>query len=182
VPAIQDPPDSNGVSDIDFQARFMRATKVPPRADLSADPDALSDAQQGEHIFNEIGCNICHVATITTAAPAKLLQSHWITGLTPDQASVQGNKTIHPFSDFLLHDVGTGDGIVQNGGQSTAFKLRTPPLWGLRTHDRFMHDSASTSLKDAINRHGGEAFQVVKDFNNLKPASQKHLIAFLKSL
>jgi CxxC motif-containing protein (DUF1111 family) len=24
-----------------------------------------------------------------------------------------GNKKIHPFSDFLLHDVGTGDGIVQ---------------------------------------------------------------------
>ncbi|HKE55932.1 MAG TPA: hypothetical protein VKB46_04500 [Pyrinomonadaceae bacterium] len=28
-----------------------------------------------------------------------------------------GDKIIHPFSDFLLHDVGTGDGIVQNGGQ-----------------------------------------------------------------
>ena len=45
-----------------------------------------------------------------------------------------GNKTFHPFSDFLLHNVGTGDGIVQNGGQATANKLRTPPLWGLRTH------------------------------------------------
>jgi CxxC motif-containing protein (DUF1111 family) len=40
-----------------------------------------------------------------------------------------GSKVIHPYSDFLLHDVGTGDGIVQNGGQSTANKLRTPPLW-----------------------------------------------------
>jgi len=30
-----------------------------------------------------------------------------------------GNKRIQPFGDFLLHDIGTGDGIVQNGGSST---------------------------------------------------------------
>lgn len=46
-----------------------------------------------------------------------------------------GSKIIHPFSDFLLHDVGTEDGIVQDGPQGTANKLGTAPLWGLRTHD-----------------------------------------------
>ena len=51
-----------------------------------------------------------------------------------------GNKIIHPFSDFALHNVGTGDGIVQNGGQSTANQLRTAPLWGIRARIRLMHD------------------------------------------
>ena len=183
VPAVQDPADPDtGLADIDFQARFMRATKVPPRLDLSSDPKAFADAQAGQQIFNEIGCNICHVSTIKTATPTKLMQSNWIKGLTADQAAVLGNKIIHPFSDFLLHDVGSGDGIVQNGGQSTAYKLRTPPLWGLHTHDRFMHDGASTSLLDAIGRHSGEAYRVVRDFNSLRPAEQRRLLAFLKSL
>ena len=183
IPAIQDPADPmTGLADIDFQARFMRSTKVPPRLDLSSDPVALANAQAGEQIFNQIGCDICHIPTIRTATPAKLLQSNWIKGLTADQAAVLGNKIIHPFSDFLLHDVGTGDGIVQNGGQSSAFKLRTPPLWGLHTHDRFMHDGASTSLSDAITRHSGEAYRVVRDFNLLRPSDQKRVLAFLKSL
>ena len=63
--------------------------------------------------------------SITTAAPGTL-----INGGTFAVPAALGNKIIHPFSDFLLHDIGTGDGIVQNGGPSTANKLRTPPLWG----------------------------------------------------
>ena len=51
-----------------------------------------------------------------------------------------GNKIIHPYSDFLLHDIETGDGIVQAAPQDTANKLRTAPLWGLRMRPRYMHD------------------------------------------
>ncbi|MDT7806607.1 MAG: hypothetical protein QOJ70_420 [Acidobacteriota bacterium] len=50
------------------------------------------------------------------------------------------NKIIHPFGDFLLHDISTGDGIVQNGGKSMRLKVRTAPLRGARTHTRLMHD------------------------------------------
>ena len=71
-----------------------------------------------------------------------------------------GDKIIHPFSDFLLHDIGTGDGIVQNGGQSTRNKVRTPPLWGLRTRDRLMHDGETVTRNEAILRHGGQATSV----------------------
>ena len=67
------------------------------------------------------------------------------------------DKLIHPFSDFLLHNVGTGDGIVQNGGPSTRNKLRTPPLWGVRTRNQLMHDGQSLTFNNAILRHGGEA-------------------------
>jgi CxxC motif-containing protein (DUF1111 family) len=93
-----------------------------------------------------------------------------------------GGKIIHPFGDFLLHDVGTGDGIVQAGPPDTANKLRTAPLWGLRIKSRFMHDLASLTLEDAIRRHGGEAEGVITLFSGMPPDSKQQLITFLKSL
>lgn len=93
-----------------------------------------------------------------------------------------GNKIIHPYSDFLLHDVGTGDGIVQNGPPSTANKLRTPPLWGLRMRVALMHDGASLTLMEAILRHAGEATGVIRGFHNLTRQQQSDLFAFLRSL
>jgi CxxC motif-containing protein (DUF1111 family) len=82
----------------------------------------------------------------------------------------------------LLHDVGTGDGIVQAGPADTANKLRTVPLWGLRIKSRFMHDNASITLGDAIQRHAGEAQAVIANFTALTTAQQQQLITFLKSL
>ena len=89
---------------------------------------------------------------------------------------------IHPYSDFLLHNVGTGDGIVQNGGQETAYKLRTTPLWGLQTRSQFMHDAQSPNLEDAIRRHRGEASWSAQQLQRLSPANRQALIAFLLSL
>ena len=93
-----------------------------------------------------------------------------------------GDKIIHPFGDFLLHDIGTGDGIVQVGPQDTANKLRTAPLWGLRTKPRFMHDLRSLSLEDAISRHEGEAREPAKRFRELSPEEREALITFLNTL
>src|SRR4029079_18951332 len=93
-----------------------------------------------------------------------------------------GDKNIHPFSDFLLHDGGTGDGIVQNGGQGTRNQLRTPALWGLRARDRLMHDLQTVSRSDAINRHAGQATTARNNFNGLSAASQQDVINFLNSL
>jgi CxxC motif-containing protein (DUF1111 family) len=93
-----------------------------------------------------------------------------------------GNKIIHPYGDFLLHDIGTGDGIVQVGPQDTVSKLRTIPLWGLRTKARFMHDLRSLSLEDAIERHQGEASEVEQCFDELSPAERVDLLTFLRSL
>ena len=93
-----------------------------------------------------------------------------------------GNKIIHPFSDFLLHDIGTGDGIVQNPPQDTANKLRTAALWGLRMRPRFMHDLKSLTLEEAINRHQGEAEDVTRRFRELSPAEKQQLFTFLNSL
>jgi len=160
--------------DIEVFAAFMRATKAPPRDTALA---ATAEAVAGSILFNAIGCNICHVRSITTSAPGTV-----INGGALVVAAALGNKIIHPFSDFLLHDIGTGDGIVQNGGQSTANKLRTQPLWGVRTHDRHMHDGASLTFNDSILRHAGEARGVVANYRSLTNAQQNQLITFLKSL
>jgi CxxC motif-containing protein (DUF1111 family) len=93
-----------------------------------------------------------------------------------------GNKIIHPFGDFLLHDIGTGDGIVQVGPQDTANKLRTAPLWGLREKARLMHDLRSLSLENAIMRHEGEAREPARRFRELSPEDREAVAVFLRSL
>jgi len=136
---------------------------------------ATAAAQAGSKLFDQIGCSTCHVRTIVTAPPGTAVGS----GRVPN---CLGNKIIHPFSDFLLHALRTGDGIVQNGPQDTRGKLRTAPLWGLRTHPVFMHDGASTTISDAIQRHGGEAQGVLANFNNLSGTQQQQVLTFLNSL
>ncbi len=171
---LPDTVPNNTADDIDQFATFMRATKAPPRDLVRA---ATLAAQQGSDVFDDIGCASCHVRTLVTAPAGTKLNGGTFT-LPP----ALGNKIFHPFSDFLLHDVGTGDGIVQNGGQETANKLRTPPLWGVRTHTELMHDGRSLNFADAILRHGGEATQVIENFRGLSEAQKHQLIAFLKSL
>jgi CxxC motif-containing protein (DUF1111 family) len=78
--------------------------------------------------------------------------------------------------------VGTGDGIVQNGGANTRNKLRTSPLWGLRTRSRFMHDGLSLSLNEAILRHRNQAGLVSSKYRRLGLVGQRQILAFLSSL
>jgi CxxC motif-containing protein (DUF1111 family) len=170
----EDTPDNLGLADIDHFAEFIRGTKAPPRdAILSATPAA----QEGQILFERIGCATCHVSTIVTAPAGTIINGGAFT--VPDAL---GNKIIHPYSDFLLHDVATGDGIVQNPPEDTANKLRTVPLWGLRMHPRHMHDLKSLTLENAIERHGGEAEQVRDHFRELSPEEKQALFTFLNSL
>jgi CxxC motif-containing protein (DUF1111 family) len=174
TPDPEDTPDNLGLADIDHFAQFVRGTKVPPRdAALAATPASRA----GEEIFETIGCATCHVSAIVTAPAGTSINGGAFT--IPEAL---GNKIIHPYSDFLLHDIGTGDGIVQNPPEDTANKLRTVPLWGLRMHPRHMHDLKSLTLEDAIERHGGEAEQVRDHFRRLSPAEQQALFTFLNSL
>lgn len=170
----EDVPDALGLADIDHFAQFIRGTTVPPPDYALA---ATDSAIHGQHLFQRLSCGICHVATMTTAPADTLLDG----GMFKVPVAL-GNKMFHPYSDFLLHDVGTGDGIVQVGPQDTANKLRTAPLWGLRTKSRFMHDLKSLSLGDAIRRHRGEADEAADQFRELSPGDKKDLLTFLKSL
>jgi CxxC motif-containing protein (DUF1111 family) len=113
-----------------------------------------------------------------------------------------GNKTFYPYGDFLLHDIGTGDGIViameEHYGKhmyqtqwknlslethrSTATRMRTAPLWGVRLRPMLMHDGASLTFRDAIARHRGESSSVTERFGKLSQADQDAIVEFLKSL
>jgi CxxC motif-containing protein (DUF1111 family) len=170
----EDVPDSLGLADIDHFAQFIRGTMVPPRDTTLAQ---TADAQAGEQLFQHIGCATCHVSTMVTAAPGTVINGGAYT--VPDAI---GNKMIHPYGDFLLHDIGTGDGIVQAGPADTANKLRTVPLWGLRVKSRFMHDLDSLTLENAIRRHKNEAEHVTQAFKRLTQTEQQQVIAFLMSL
>ena len=166
-------PDNDG-EDVEAFARFMRATKAPPRDEVLA---ATPSARRGDQLFTLIGCDACHVRTITTAPPGTVINQGAFT-VPP----ALGSKTIHPFGDFLLHNVGTGDGIVQNGGSTTRNKVRTAPLWGMRTRIRLMHDGLSLNRNEAILRHAGEAAPVIFNYRVLSVADKNALITFLNSL
>ena len=170
----EDVPDEFGLADIDHFAQFVRGTKVPPRDAVLV---ATADASAGQTIFEKIQCNTCHIETITTAPAGTVINGGAFT--VPEAL---GNKIIHPFSDFLLHDIETGDGIVQAGPADTANKLRTAALWGLRMRPRYMHDLKSLILDDAIERHQGEAEHVEKRFDQLSPKEKQQLRTFLNSL
>ena len=118
--------------------------------------------------------------SIRTAAPGTVINGGAFT-----VPRALGNMTIHPYSDFLLHDIGTGDGIPilpQPEYASTAPQIRTAPLWGLRTRNRLMHDGLSFTRQEAISRHAGQATSVVAAYSALTAAEQAQVIAFLDSL
>ena len=170
--------------DIVTFATFIRATKAPPQdAGIQHDQRFAADIAAGRQLFSQMpngpgfSCSICHVPAILTA-PAE-------TGINAGKFVVPdglGFKVIRPFGDFLLHDIGTGDGIVQNGGQCTRNMVRTAPLWGVRTRTRLMHDGQSLTFREAILRHQGEAAAVTAAFQQLSEQQKRQIIMFLESL
>ena len=139
---------------------FMTLLAAPTRGPQSADTAA------GEQTFSNIGCAACHVATFQT-------------GSNPLAALSQ--KTYHPYSDFLLHDMGSlGDGIEQGDAKGT--EMRTAPLWGLRFVPVYLHDGRTTSLDQAILAHDGQGRAARDRFAALDAAAKAKLMAFLQSL
>jgi CxxC motif-containing protein (DUF1111 family) len=165
--------DDEGV-DVELFALFMRSLKAPPRyAELAVTPDALA----GSALFDQVGCSVCHTPSMVTVDVNSPINGGALR-VPPSLA----NKRIQPFGDFLLHDIGTGDGIVQNGGAATRNKIRTAPLWGLHARTRFMHDFLSHSIDDAIQRHGNQADSARRAFEGLSQTDQQRLLTFLRSL
>jgi CxxC motif-containing protein (DUF1111 family) len=189
-----DKPGPDGLSDVDHFARFIRATKAPARDSQLASSAA---ATKGGRLFDKVGCATCHVETLTTASAGTK-----INGGTYTIPAALGSLTFHPYSDFLMHDVGTGDGILQatpehygkkvfdmmsgylakQNFESSRNKMRTAPLWGVRLRPRLMHDGGSLTFRDAIHRHSGEALHVTQKFEKLKKDDQDDVLEFLKSL
>jgi len=189
-----DTPGDDGLDDIEHFARFIRATKAPARDAILAQ---TAPAKRGAVLFQRIGCAICHVPSLTTAAPGTAINGGLF--IIPEAL---GNKKFYPYGDFLLHNLGTGDGIAvampEHYGhhlymsryrdfspsqfQRAMNKIRTAPLWGVRLRTRLMHDGASVTLIDAVLRHRGEAAEVRRRFKTLSVSDQEALLEFLRTL
>jgi CxxC motif-containing protein (DUF1111 family) len=121
--------------------------------------------RDGERLFGAIGCTACHVPTLSTGPSANPLFDR---------------RPVPLFSDLLLHDVGTGDGIRQ--ADASPEEIRTPALWGLRLRRPLLHDGSAATIADAIERHKNEAELARRGFMQLTEAERARLIAFLRSL
>ncbi len=120
----------------------------------------------GEQVFLAVGCASCHVPQLTTGDQAAVAQLR--------------RRGVPLFSDLLLHDIGTGDGIPQAAAGPD--EIRTPALWGLRHRRPLLHDGSAATPEAAILRHGGEAELARRGFELLSLADRRLLLRFLESL
>jgi CxxC motif-containing protein (DUF1111 family) len=148
-----------GLRGIDQFENFMRLLAPLERGPID---DAV---RRGEAVFQRIGCASCHVPLLTTAANTN---------------PVFDRKPVPLYSDLLLHDVGTGDGIPQEA--ALADEIRTPALWGLRFRRPLLHDGSAANAEDAVRRHSGEAARVRAAFDELTAEDRRDLLRFLDSL
>ena len=133
-----------------------------------------ADVIAGKQLFIDISCGKCHTPQLQTG---------------PSSIAALSNKTIFPYTDLLLHDMGPdlNDGYTE--GTALPAEWRTPPLWGLGLSKNsqggqvfLMHDGRAKSIEEAILLHGGEASQSKINFQGLSAADKASIIRFLESL
>ena len=160
---IPDPEDvrdpRTGRRGIDNFERFMQLLAPLQRG-------AVDDtARRGEQVFVESGCAACHTPVLTTG---------------PSAHPVFNRRDVPLFSDLLLHDVGTGDGIPQ--AAAAADEIRTPALWGVRFRRPLLHDGSAATVDEAVRRHAGEAEAVRRRYELLSEEARTALLVFLGTL
>jgi len=160
---LHDPEDRvdprTGKRAIDNFEAFMKFLAPPPRGPIT------DEVRAGEHVFAAIGCAACHVPVLSTGA---------------NPSAALHRKPVPLFSDLLLHELGTGDGIEQ--GAAEPDEIRTPALWGLRLRRPLLHDGSAATADDAVRRHAGEASGVIENYRRLADDLRRALLAFLDSL
>lgn len=148
---------------------YLRTLKAPIQRSQNH-PDVI----KGKEIFTNIGCGKCHTPTLTTGTST---------------IEALSNKTFSPYTDLLLHDMGSGLDDRYTEGSATTPEWRTPPLWGLGLSKNsqggqyfLLHDGRAKSIEEAITLHGGEGTQSKNNFQQLTPDEKGKLIKFLESL
>ena len=180
------------MEDVDY---YLHGLGVPARRLGSATTQVtykgnrISERQlieKGEQMFFEAKCHLCHVTTLHTKPRGATL-------LNGTELPWLGNQTIHPYSDFLLHDMGSeimGVGLNDNyvSGLARGNEWRTTPLWGIglqekvNAHTYFLHDGRARNLQEAILWHGGEGEASKNLFRKMHKDDRSALIKFLESL
>lgn len=156
LPTLNDQGD-----DVEAFANFMSFLAAPPRGAMT------EDVKEGEEVFNRVGCQSCHLSTLTSGANA---------------VAALSKKTFHPYSDFLIHDMGSLGDDIGGMGEAGLREMRTAPLWGLRVITTFLHDGRANTLSGAILAHDGQGAAARDAFKKLRAGDQAKLLAFLKSL
>lgn len=148
---------------------YLRTLKAPTPRNQN-DPDVI----RGKNLFDQIQCTSCHKPKLET-------------GFSP--ISVLSNKEFYPYTDLLLHDMGSGldDGYTE--GSAKTYEWRTPPLWGLGLAKDsqgggyfLLHDGRAHSIEEAIYWHGGEAASRRQMYLALPTDDKNALLKFLQSL
>ena len=153
-------------ADLDLLRRYVSLLGVAARRNLND-----SQVQQGETLFTTANCTACHKATLATSIYAPLTEVR--------------NQTIHPYTDLLLHDMGTGLADNLGEGIATGAEWRTAPLWsigltaGVSSGEAYLHDGRARTIAEAILWHGGEANAAKEAFRTMSAANRAALIAFL---
>lgn len=154
---------------MDMLLFYTRHLAVPPRRQAD-DPYVRA----GQQLFRSTGCSQCHTPSHRT-------------GTAPDRPALS-NRTIWPYTDLLLHDMGEGLADQRPEFAANGREWRTPPLWGLGRHlaisgeRALLHDGRARTLTEAVLWHGGEAEAARERFRQLTPQQRKQLISFLESL
>ncbi|CAM2903623.1 di-heme oxidoredictase family protein [Moritella viscosa] len=171
---------------LDNLVKYIALLGVRPQRDIEQQQVIV-----GKQKFNAIGCESCHRDTMKTSSYAPFAELR--------------DQTIHPYTDLLLHDMGTGLADNLGEGQATGSEWRTAPLWGLGLSacvtggvidvDRnkrgdevcspdasYLHDGRARTIEEAILWHGGEGQLSNENYQNLSTADRQALIAFLRSL
>ncbi len=157
--------DDDTLNDV---VEYLRLLAVPQRRGMDDPP-----VRDGEIVFYKVGCATCHQPTFTTG-------EHPISQLS--------RQTIHPYSDFLLHDMGEDLADGRPDYEATGREWRTPPLWGIgmqetvNGHSFYLHDGRARDLMEAVLWHGGEGSGSRDAVLRLPEADREALLAFLNSL
>lgn len=160
--------DTLDLSDKDLAALtfYTQTLAVPPQR-------ASEHSEQGQKIFQFIGCNHCHIP-------------HFKTGTHPLKSLHE--QDIYPYTDLLLHDMGEGLADGRPDYEASASEWRTPPLWGIglipeiSKHNFLLHDGRARNIEEAILWHGGEGQKSKEAFMSLSREERHSLLQFLKEL
>jgi CxxC motif-containing protein (DUF1111 family) len=152
-------PEDDGTALNNF-TNFMTFLAPLPTAPANA------TAQVGAVIFAGLGCTSCHNPSFTTPS---------------NPIAALSNKSFSPYSDFLLHDMGTGSDMIEQGG-TRATEIRTAPLWGARFRVSFLHDGRARTVRDAILGHTGQGQRAANDFASLPGFFKNAVVAFVNTL
>jgi CxxC motif-containing protein (DUF1111 family) len=161
-PAADPEVDAETVAHLTDFVRFL--APLPRR--IPRDPALLRNVEQGERLFDRVGCTKCHVPSLRTGR---------------NDVAALDRKTASLYSDFLLHDMGPGlAGACGIAASPTEY--RTEPLTGVGYRRRLLHDGRARNLMDAIRAHGGEATGVKASFDALNRVEQERILDFLRTL